>query len=92
MNLLDLCILLAGLAALFGFYRMLRGPSQTDRVVALDVLFAAAMLLAVIAALKTGRTAFLDIALGLALIGFVGALAWARLIDQPAVSDREQGG
>ena len=36
MNLLDLCILLAGLAALFGFYRMLRGPRQTDRVVALD--------------------------------------------------------
>jgi multicomponent Na+:H+ antiporter subunit F len=92
MNLLDLCILLTGLAALFGFYRMLRGPRQTDRVVALDVLFAAAMLLAVIAALKTGRTAFLDIALGLALIGFVGTLAWARLIDRPSVSDRGQGG
>ena len=92
MNLLDLCILLTGLAALFGFYRMLQGPRQTDRVVALDVLFAAAMLLAVIAALKTGRTAFLDIALGLALIGFVGTLAWARLIDRPSVSDRGQGG
>ncbi len=92
MNLLDLCILLTGLATLFGFYRMLRGPRQTDRVVALDVLFAAAMVLAVIAALKTGRTAFLDIALGLALIGFVGTLAWARLIDRPSVSDREQGG
>ena len=82
MNLLDLCILLAGLAALCGFYRMLRGPSQTDRVVALDVLFAVAVLLSVAAALVTGRTAFLDIALGLALIGFVGTLAWARLIDR----------
>jgi multicomponent Na+:H+ antiporter subunit F len=88
MNLLNLCILLAGLAALFGFYRMLRGPSQTDRVVALDVLFAVAVLLSVTAALVTERTAFLDIALGLALIGFVGTLAWARLIDRPSVGER----
>ncbi len=53
-----------------------------DRVVALDVLFAVAVLLCVCAALITGRTAFLDIALGLALTGFVGTLAWARLIDR----------
>ena len=82
MNPLDLCILLAGFAALLGFYRLLQGPRQADRVVALDVLFAVAVLLAIAAALVTGRTALLDIALGLALVGFVGTLAWARLIDR----------
>ncbi len=76
------CVLLAGLAALLGCYRLLRGPRQADRVVALDVLFAVAVMLCVCAALITGRTAFLDIALGLALTGFVGTLAWARLIDR----------
>lgn len=90
MHPLDLCILLAGLSALFGCYRMLRGPSQADRVVALDVLFAVAVLLSIAAALMTGRTAFLDVALGLALVGFVGALAWARLIDRQSAGDREQ--
>jgi multicomponent Na+:H+ antiporter subunit F len=82
MNLLYLCVLLAGLAALLGFYRLLGGPRQADRVVALDVLFAAAILFCVAAALITGRTAFLDIAIGLALVGFAGTLAWARLIDR----------
>jgi multicomponent Na+:H+ antiporter subunit F len=88
MNLVYLCVLLAGLAALLGFYRLLRGPGQADRVVALDVLFAVAVMLCVCAALITGRAAFLDIALGLALTGFVGTLAWARLIDWQHASER----
>lgn len=90
MNPLDFCILLAGLAALLGFYRLLKGPRQADRVVALDVLFAVAVLLTVAAALVTGRTAFLDIGLGLALTGFVGTLAWARLIEWQSTNERSQ--
>lgn len=82
MNPLYACALLASLAALLGFYRLLRGPTQADRVVALDVLFAVAVMLCLCAATMTASTAFLDIALGLALTGFVGTLAWARLIDQ----------
>ncbi|MBL8260677.1 MAG: hypothetical protein JNM60_12780 [Candidatus Competibacteraceae bacterium] len=82
MNALYACVLLAVLAALLGFYRLLCGPTQSDRVVALDVLFAVAVMLCLCAAAITGSTAFLDIALGLALTGFVGTLAWARLIDR----------
>lgn len=90
MTLLYLCVLLAGLAALLGFYRLLSGPRQADRVVALDVLFAAAVLFCIAAALITGRTAFLDIAIGLALVGFAGTLAWARSIDRGDRSGGEQ--
>ena len=89
MMLLYGCVVLAGLAALLGFYRLLRGPTPADRVVALDLLFAVAVLLGIAAALIAGRTAFLDVALGLALVGFVGTLAWARWIDQRAAREKE---
>lgn len=89
MTLLDGCVVLAGLAALLGFYRLLRGPTPADRVVALDLLFAVAVLLGIAAALLTGRTVFLDVALGLALVGFVGTLAWARWIDRRAAREEE---
>jgi multicomponent Na+:H+ antiporter subunit F len=89
MMLLYGCVVLVGLAALLGFYRLLRGPTPADRVVALDLLFAVAVLLGIAAALITGRTAFLDVALGLALVGFVGTLAWARWIDQRAAREKE---
>lgn len=89
MMLLYGCVVLAGLAALLGFYRLLRGPTPADRVVALDLLFAVAVLVGIAAALITGSTAFLDVALGLALVGFVGTLAWARWIDQRAAREKE---
>ena len=89
MMLLYGCVVLAGLAALLGFYRLLRGPTPADRIVALDLLFAVAVLLGIVAALITGRTAFLDVALGLALVGFVGTLAWARWVDRGAVREEE---
>jgi multicomponent Na+:H+ antiporter subunit F len=63
------------------FVRLLKGPSHADRVVALDVIFAATLALAVAAARATGRELFLDVGIGLALVGFVATIAWARLID-----------
>jgi multicomponent Na+:H+ antiporter subunit F len=72
--------LLAGLCALAGFYRLLVGPTATDRVIGLDLLFAVAMILCLIAAWVSGRALYLDVAIGLALAGFVAGLAWARLI------------
>lgn len=61
--------------------RLVRGPTRSDRIVAQDVLFSAGLGLAIAAALRTGRTVFLDVALGLAVVGFVATIAWARLIQ-----------
>lgn len=75
-------VLLLAAAAALGTLRFLRGPSDTDRVVALDILFAAAIGLCVAAALASGRALFLDVAIGLSLVGFVATVAWARMIDR----------
>lgn len=71
-------LLAVGLATL----RMVRGPRHADRIVALDILLAAAIALCIAASLATGRTVFLDVAIGLALVGFVATVGWARLVDK----------
>lgn len=76
-NLLVACALLVSVIAVV---RMLRGPTAADRIVALDLLFAGAITLCVAAALATRRALFLDVALGLALIGVVATIGWASLI------------
>jgi multicomponent Na+:H+ antiporter subunit F len=81
MTLLMLFVLIAGASALIGFYRLLAGPTRTDRVVGLDILFTVAIVLSLLAAWASGRTVYLDVAIGLALVGFVATLAWARLIQ-----------
>lgn len=81
-----LLAILALLAALLAAWRLAVGPTQADRVVALDILLAAAIALAIAAALVTGRTVFLDVAIGLALVGFVATLGWARLVERSAAA------
>lgn len=67
-----------GLAVL----RLLRGPTQADRIVALDVVFSCSVALCAAAALGSDRELFLDVAIGLSVVGFVATILWARLIDQ----------
>jgi len=83
-----LFVVLLALAALVGLYRLLSGPTRSDRVIALDLLFAIAVILCICAAMMSGSEAFLDVAIGLALAGFIATIAWSRLIDRLAV-DRE---
>jgi multicomponent Na+:H+ antiporter subunit F len=63
-------------------YRMLKGPGYADRFVALDMLTAVVVSLAALTALATGRGAFLDVGLGVALINFVSTCAFAAFLER----------
>jgi multicomponent Na+:H+ antiporter subunit F len=84
MNDLALTVLTVGalLAAGLAGWRIVAGPTHADRIVALDIFLAAGIALAIAASLSTGRTVFIDVAIGLALVGFVATLGWARLIER----------
>lgn len=77
-----LLVLAAVLAIGLATLRMVKGPRDADRIVALDIFLAAAIALCIGASLATGRTVFLDVAIGLALVGFVATVGWARLVDR----------
>lgn len=82
--LLGLFAVATGLAAGFGVYRLLVGPSRTDRVIGLDLLFAVAIVFSLLAAWASSRTVYLDVAIGLAVVGFIATLSWARLVHGAA--------
>jgi multicomponent Na+:H+ antiporter subunit F len=69
-------------AILLAIVRLLRGPSQADRIIALDVVFSASIALSAAAALASGRALYLDVGIGLAVVGYVATIVWARLIDE----------
>ena len=84
---LDLATVAAALAAALALplalaaWRMIRGPGYADRVVALDMLTSVVVSLAVLTSVATGRGAFLDIGLGVALINFVSTCAFATFLE-----------
>lgn len=67
--------------------RIIRGPHAGDRVVALDMLCLLGVGVTSIAAMTTESIAFIDVALGIALIGFLATAAFALFIEQGARRD-----
>jgi multicomponent Na+:H+ antiporter subunit F len=63
-------------------YRIARGPSLPDRVVALDLMTVAIVAFCGLAAIRSGDAAFLDVALVLALVGFLATVALARFAER----------
>jgi multicomponent Na+:H+ antiporter subunit F len=70
------------LAALLAFVRVLRGPTLPDRVVAMDLVGVLIVGLIVVYTAASGTKAFLDVAMVIALVSFVGTVAYARYIER----------
>ena len=66
----------------FAFLRLVLGPSLPDRVVALDMMTVAIVAFCGLAAIQSGDAAFLDVALALALVGFLATVALARFAER----------
>ena len=69
-------------AILLTFVRLVKGPNLPDRVVALDLLAMIGISLIAAYAIATQEPAILDIAIVLALISFLGTIAFAYYIEQ----------
>lgn len=73
-------LLILGVALLVSIVRIVVGPSLADRVLALDLMTVIAMGFIGTVAVRTGLTLYLDIAIALALLGFLATAAFARYI------------
>lgn len=93
LEILDIAlVLIAAIAVLLGAVRAVIGPHMADRVIALDMLTVAGVGFAALAARASGSTAFLDVALGIALLGFIATIAFSRMVERmpDAASEQEQ--
>jgi len=60
--------------------RLFFGPAAQDRVLALDVLYVNGMLLLLVLGVRSLSSAYFDMALLIALFGFVGTVASAKFL------------
>ena len=72
---------LLALAALGFGYRLVAGPSITDRVLGMDGLLVVGMSAITLHAMRTGQGAFVPVAVVAALVGFVSTGVVARFIE-----------
>ena len=71
---------LVGAALLLNLYRLLRGPDLPDRILALDTMYINAMALLVLFGIQQNSRDYFEIALLMAMVGFVGTAMLAKYL------------
>lgn len=79
---ITIAYVLLGISLVLVTGRLLVGPSLSDRVVALDMLSFIAVGVIAVYTIATGSAVMLDAALVLALVAFLGTVAFARFVER----------
>lgn len=69
-------------AMILGFMRLAKGPSLPDRAVALDLIATLVIGFIGVYAVSIDESLFLDLGLVLALVAFLGTVAFARYTEK----------
>lgn len=70
------------ISVLLIFVRFIKGPTVSDRVVALDLLITTGVGIIAVYSIVTDQPTFLDIAMILALIAFLGTVAFSYYLEK----------
>lgn len=81
---LDITVLIAFVTLVFGqilcMVRLIIGPTSADRILALDTMAINALGLVVIIGIRHGTQIYFEIAMLIAMLGFVSTVALARFL------------
>jgi multicomponent Na+:H+ antiporter subunit F len=86
----NVAITLVSALCLLCTYRVVRGPTVPDRVVALDAIATNVVALTVLFALKTNRGLFITVGLVLAIIGFLSTITVAKFVTEGDIIERRE--
>lgn len=75
-----LCLLL--LFSLAGIYRLIKGPTVWDRILAFSFYSSKIMVAAILIGVIIGKSFMVDIALIYGILGFIGTIMIARFIKR----------
>lgn len=65
-----------------GLYRLLTGPSLPDRIVVMDLIASLVIGLIITYIMLTGQTVYLNVAVAIALLVFMGNIAFAKFLNR----------
>ena len=74
-------LILLAIAVILVMVRLILGPSLPDRVAALDVIATLVICIIGLFAITSHHSIYLDIVIALALISFLGTVAFAQYIE-----------
>ncbi len=83
--LLEYALIFMVIAIIPCIYRIIKGPTIPDRVVALDAMTTVIVVMLGIYSFVKGSVFFMDVALVIAIITFIGTVTVAKYLDEGVV-------
>nr|WP_071460542.1 Na(+)/H(+) antiporter subunit F1 [Bacillus mediterraneensis] len=87
---LMISLFIISLAMLGLIYRVIKGPTIPDRVVALDALGINLVSIIAIVSIFLKTTAFLDIILLIGILAFIGTVAFSKYLEKGVIMERDR--
>jgi multicomponent Na+:H+ antiporter subunit F len=78
---IELALGVLAVSIVLAFFRLVRGPSLMDRVTSLELIATLVAGIVAVYAIGTDDPALIDVAIALALVAFIGAVAFARYAE-----------
>ena len=82
-------VLIIVLSMIALLYRLVKGPNPSDRVVALDAIGVALISLVGLLSIVVDTNFFLEIILLLAILSFIGTIAFSKFIEKGDIITRD---
>lgn len=82
-------IILITLAMILIIYRLVKGPNPSDRVIALDTIGVCLISLVGLFSIIVETSFFLEIILLLAILSFIGTIAFSKFIEKGDIIERD---
>ncbi|MFB4164841.1 Na(+)/H(+) antiporter subunit F1 [Alteribacillus sp. JSM 102045] len=78
------------ISILIALYRVAKGPSMPDRVIALDMIGINLISLVAVVSLILETIAFFEVMLLLGILAFIGTVAFSKFIEKGVVIERKR--
>lgn len=89
MNFILALIIIISLTILAFVYRLIKGPTAPDRIIALDAIGVAIIALVGLFSIYVKTSYYIDIALLLAILSFIGTTAFSKFLEKGDIIDRD---
>jgi multicomponent Na+:H+ antiporter subunit F len=89
---LTIALAIISLSVLGAIYRVLRGPSMPDRVIALDMIGIQLLSIVAIVSVMLRSESYSDIILLIGIVAFLGTVAFSKYIERGVAIEYERDG
>ncbi|PLR66112.1 MULTISPECIES: Na(+)/H(+) antiporter subunit F1 [Bacillaceae] len=87
---LKVSLLIIALSTVLYLYRLIKGPSTPDRVIALDAIGINLIGITAIISVVLRTNAFLEVILVLGILTFIGTVAFAKFLEKGEIIENDR--